>query len=329
MNSSTLILLVVANIFWAGNPTAAKILIGETGNVATAWLKYFVAGISFLAGLPIIYKLFPETKGERWLSNISSHDLVVIFIIAVTTCFLSPLLQMKGLRTSSAIVNSLLVGMEPLLTLILAYLVINNPITRRDALALIIGLAGFLVLSGFFVNLKANKPLGLLKSWSHGDILLACSVFCEACYSVFPKKLSKQYPGFQVYGTALGLGLFMQTAFLLSFYGLPKIKLLTASGWIALVWLGFLGTTFTYLAWIKIIQSETPLSAALITLFLQPVFGTLAGILVLHESLRLFQAAGSILILAAVFWQITEPTSCLPAPLSEHKKINVNLEESQ
>lgn len=326
MTLSAIILLIAANIFWAGNPTAAKIIIREVGNVETAWLKYFVAGISFLISLPLIHRVFPETeKDSRWLPDISFHDLAVIFMIAITTCFLSPLLQMKGLRASSATANSLLVGMEPLLTLTLAYFVINNPLAQRDVLALIIGFIGFLILSGFFNDLTVDDPLIFLKSWSGGDFLLLCSILCEACYSVFPKKLTKRYPGFQIYGTALGIGLVMQTIFLLTFHGLPKIKLLTAGGWCALIWLGVLGTTFTYLAWIKIIQSKVSLSAAVATLFLQPIFGALAGISVLRESFHMFQLEGATLILAAVSWRALEERNhtqpALPLKEEGHMKL--------
>ena len=153
MDLYTLSLLIAANIFWAANPTAAKILISEVGAPTAAWLKYFMAGLSFMICLPIIRTLFSdENKNIRWLPNLSPCDLTIILIIALTTCFLSPLFQMQGLNASSAINNSLLVALEPLLTLVLAYFILGNPITKRDTFSLIVGVIGFLVLSNFNFN---------------------------------------------------------------------------------------------------------------------------------------------------------------------------------
>jgi len=304
MSYSKLLLLVVANMFWAANPTAAKILIGEVGHVTTAWLKYSTALLAFMLFFPAIRSLFPaEEKGRHWLAELSLHDLIVLLCIGLTTCFLSPLCQMQGLTTSSAISNSLLVAMEPLFTLALAYFLLNDPFTRRDALALATGVVGFLILSGFFSNLKTGELSGFLQFASKGDLFLIFAILCEACYSVLPKKLVGRHPGFQIYGTALAIGFIFQTIYLLIVHGMPRLELLSVSGWGALVWLGPIGTTVTYLIWIRVIQHGVPISSMILTLFLQPLFGTLAGYLMLHEPLHLYQAVGAAFILAAVTWQ--------------------------
>jgi drug/metabolite transporter (DMT)-like permease len=294
MGKIDFLLLVVSNLFWAANPTAAKFLVERSDPATTAWLKYLGAGLGFLAFLPWAGKFFKEENP----GPASPHDLAWMAGIGATTCFLSPLCQMSGLGASSAVTNSLLVSTEPLFTLVLAWALLRETASPRDVAALAVGAAGSLAVSGFFTPGTLADVPSALRLWSRGDMLLLASIFCEGCYSVFPKRMRAQVSGIRIYGTALATGFVLLSA-VVFLKGGPRLHGLRGA-WPALLWLGPLGTGATYLIWIRILQKGIPLPAMILTLFLQPVFGALAAAVVLHEPLRAHQILGGLLILAAV-----------------------------
>ena len=74
---------------------------------------------------------------------------------------------------------------------------------------------------------------------------------------------------------------------------------LDARGWMAMLWLGPLGSTLTYLIWLIALES-TDVSSAALTLFVQPIVGALLGAAVLGEELTPMKWSGGAVILASV-----------------------------
>ena len=80
---------------------------------------------------------------------------------------------------------------------------------------------------------------------------------------------------------------------------------LSALGWksiLALMWLGPLGTALSYLFWMLVMR-RAPVASLALTLFVQPVFGSVWGYVFLGERLSQVQAAGAVLIIGAMLAQ--------------------------
>jgi drug/metabolite transporter (DMT)-like permease len=84
--------------------------------------------------------------------------------------------------------------------------------------------------------------------------------------------------------------------------GLPDLSKLSGPGMLATLWLGPLGTTATYLYWMYALK-EAPVATVALTLFVQPVVGSLLGTVLLGEKLTAIQALGGAIIVLAVFAQ--------------------------
>jgi drug/metabolite transporter (DMT)-like permease len=309
MSPLDLLLLLVANLFWAINPTAGKVLIAQTDPLTTAWLRYAGAALALAAAWPWIRgagACDPETPRPLPL-----RDKAIVAAIGATTCFLAPLCQMSGLGASTAVSNSILMTTEPLFTLLLAWLLLRGRLTRQESYMMAVAAAGALVLSGIFSSTGLCDIPRALRQWSRGDLLLLAAIFCEACYSVLPKMLAGRYPGPRIYAPALAVGfsLLSVTAFL---HGGPHLVWFSARGWLAFFWLGPFGTTLTYLFWLHLVQRGIPLPALAATLYFQPVIGAAAGMIVLHEPLRRDQMLGGALILAAVTWYVWQDMRARP-----------------
>jgi len=309
MSPLDFLLLMAANLFWALNPTAGKILIAQTDPLTTAWLRYAGAALA----LAVVWPWIRRAGGSEAPRPMPLRDKAILGAIGATTCFLAPLCQMSGLGASTAVSNSILTVTEPLFTLLLAWLLLRGRLTRQESYMMAVAAAGALVLSGIFSSSGLSDIPRALRQWSRGDLLILAAIFCEACYSVLPKMLSGRYSGRRIFAAALATGFFLlsATAFL---RGGPHLVWFSARGWLAFFWLGPFGTTATYLFWLHLLQRGVPLPALAATLYFQPVIGAAAGMLILHEPLRGHQMLGGAIILAAVTWYVWQDLRARPHP---------------
>ncbi len=215
--------------------------------------------------------------------------------IGFFTFFFSPIFQLTGLSTSTAIDNALIVAMEPLMTVFMAWLFLKERFTALHALAFAVAVTGFSLLTG----LTPRRVVGLWDAHLLGNLLMVASLAGEAVYSVFARKLMKRHAPMAVFGNSLVVGLLLLTGVTCFRGGLPLYDQLDGKAIIGLLFLGPVGTTVTYLFWM-IALSRASIPSMALTLFIQPLAGTLWGYLFLNETLDAQQALGGLLILGAV-----------------------------
>lgn len=216
----------------------------------------------------------------------------------------SPLLQLNGLQASNATDNALIIAMEPLITVALVWVFLRQKVASSYILCFIASLIGFALLAGLSWN-----GLQLERSHFIGNLLMLAALVGEGMYSVAAGKLVGNYSSRFIFGRAILAGVILLTFFVWLLSGENPVALVSAAmnhlHWrsgVALFVLGPLGTTVTYLFWISALREASVASMAL-TLFIQPVFGSVWGYLFLGERLTGLQAIGGVLILLAVIAQ--------------------------
>jgi probable blue pigment (indigoidine) exporter len=196
--------------------------------------------------------------------------------------------------------------MEPLITVFMAWVFLRERLTRSNQIAFALALTGFAFLSVpsdlsvFSSNLRGGAD-GTEHGW--GNLIILISLIGEASYSILGRQLLVRFKPQPILGTALVIGVgFLTLALLSSGSSAFHFEHFYASSVFGALWLGVLGTTMTYLYWMIVLR-EAPVASLAVTLFVQPVFGSLWGYLVLHDRLTLFQAFGAALIFLGVFSQ--------------------------
>lgn len=277
--------LVVCNLIWAAHPLMGKILLEEFSPSQTAWLRYFSAFLfyAFLTAFRSKQSLFvwPDRTQDRGL----------LLLLAFMAFSYTPLLQMVGLGGSLATENSIIIAMEPLITVGMAWIILGESLSSFDVMGLSLALLGFVFLSGVTGQ-----------SFVVGNLWLLLSMLGEACFSVLGKKLTRKYSPGSIFGTALGVGVLILTVTLSA--GGHLNSLFTWSHFtkrviFALCWIGPLGTGATYLFALTALAEISVFNMAVL-LFLQPVVGTALGFFLLGERMTALQSFGSGLILLAV-----------------------------
>ena len=279
----------------------AKLLMNDFSPAHTAWLRYASALASYLVAFAFLDFFLPERRkrlGRPFVLPKRPKDLGLLALLGFMTFCFAPFLQMTGLNISRATDNSVIIAMEPMITVFLAWLFLAEKVTSKHVFTFFVAIIGFLLLTEM-------GPSQLFQGWNQhliGNLILLVSLTGEASYSVLCRKLMKRYSMTGIFGTALACGVLFLGILTLLVSGLPPLSHLSLTSLLALLWLGPLGTTVTYLYWMSALR-EAPVASLALTLFVQPVLGTIWGYLFLDDRLNLVQTLGACLILSAVFAQ--------------------------
>lgn len=309
MRISTLLGLITCNLIWSANPIMGKALLTHFSPLAVAWLRTTSAGVGYLLLRAFLKLRAPqELRAGLLVWPRARRDRLLLVALGFLPFCFAPLLQMTGLNASFASENALIVAMEPLMTVLLAWLFLKERLTRGHVAAFSLAVTGFAMLSGFY-------PGGADQGWDPhlvGNLIILASLLGEASYSVLASHILLRYPTLPVFGTAVAIGATFLTTILLVKEGLPDVRGVPGPAWAALFWLGPIGTTFTYYFWLRTLSQGVSVSSMAITLFIQPIVGPLLGVLGLGEHLQMVQVLGALLILAGVGLQSLGS----PAPVS-------------
>lgn len=270
-----------------------KLLLETYSGLQVAWIRYFGA---FLAYVLVAGATLALDRRARWndffLVPTNLRTWLELLALGIGPFVYSPILQFVGLETAQAMDNSILIATEPLITVLLAWVVLGERMNRDHVLSISVVLVGFSMFAGFY----GGGPGFTL---SIGMLLLLLSLLGEASFSVFGRKLVLIYAPSAVLGSALAIGALALTLIVAGFDRLPSLRLASPAQLGAAVWLGPIGSTLTYLIWARIARTVT-VPTMVITLFVQPVVGAAVGYLILGERLTLDRFIGAVVILGGI-----------------------------
>ena len=139
--------LILAAIFWGVNFHFAKLLLAESSFIEAATWRYIFAVLTLIL---IGWKALSKIK----LQDISIKGIVLVGFIGL---FAFNLLFFRGLQLTDAINASLLVNLNPIMTIVVASLLIGVKITRYHVIGAIVSLIGvaYLLFQGDLDNVQS------------------------------------------------------------------------------------------------------------------------------------------------------------------------------
>lgn len=167
-NISTYIMASMAALFWGANFNLAKPVVAEMGPYAAGASRYILAAAIML--------LIIAARKE----NIRLFHLKTYLILGVVGVFGFNLFFFLGMETTSAINGALIMALNPLLTAIIAYIILSEKPSYLQMIAFPIGIAGVAI-----VVLGAGAHLEI----SAGDIYILIASLCWALYNVLVRKM--------------------------------------------------------------------------------------------------------------------------------------------
>lgn len=148
------IILILTMVAWGTQHPTLKILSGKINPGLFNTLRFFIAG---LVMLPFVLK--NKIKIEK-------KDLIKIFLLGLAGIFLFGMLNMIGIKLSTAINNSILVNSYPLIVVAFAPLLIKEKVSKKMFAGVVVGFAGVIIVLSNGIAISS-----LLKS--HGDSFIS------------------------------------------------------------------------------------------------------------------------------------------------------------
>jgi drug/metabolite transporter (DMT)-like permease len=278
-------LVNLATLTWATNMVLGRWLRDQIGPLTLAAARFLTASVLFAA---LLQRRPPEERRlgrDRWLLLGMALSGVAVF---------APTLYL-GLRSTTAVNATLVNGLGPLITGLLAALLFREPMSGRQITGAVVGLAGVisLISGGSFAFWQAARG-------NVGDLIVLGAVALWGLYSVLGRQVMRHRSA-------------LSTTALSAFLGLPL--LLLAAIWeiqtfpvaarpetvLAVLYIGIAPTVIGFLSWNAGIR-RLGSSGAMVFYNTLPLYGALLGYLFLGESVGPVHLLGGALIIGGGLW---------------------------
>jgi len=275
----------LATLCWATNAVLGRWLREDIGPLTLTTMRFTVATAFFgilLRGRPVQERRYGKDKW--WIAGMGLAGVIGF----------SPLLYL-GLRYSTAVNSSLIQGFSPLITAMIAGLIIHEPVTRRQLAGAVLGLIGVagLLSSGsltFLLRLQFNP----------GDLILLASAVVWAFYAVFGRRVMRNRS--PVAATALSNFVSLPLIAVAAVFELQHISLnLRPETIAAIAHICVVPTIIGYWSWNR---GVTTLGAGGAMVFYNtlPLYGAILGAALLGEPLGIIHFIFGGLIIAGGLW---------------------------
>jgi drug/metabolite transporter (DMT)-like permease len=283
-----LILLMVA--FWSGNYIAGKIALRELSPLFLAGLRIGLAGVTMV---PLYAWERAARRPKRPPQAESLPHVVQLLILGLLGVTLNQFFFIVGLSRTSVAHAAILIGLTPIQVLIIAGVRGQERITARKAVGMAIALAGVALLKAF------EPAAGTGATWL-GDFFILLTGLCFALFTVFGKEVTGEYSTITMNTYAYvggAMALLPLTVWEATHQPLAHVS---AGAWLAAIYMALFPSVIAYLIYYHALahMAASRLSAFS---YLQPVFASIMGVVILGETLGAPVIAGGAVILAGVY----------------------------
>jgi drug/metabolite transporter (DMT)-like permease len=272
----------LASSFWGCGFFFGKVALLEMNVGAMVLYRWLFACIALL---PVLAMNRPNFTAKEW------RTLAFAWMLGVPVQFL---LQFKGLSLTTVSHASLMVGTMPVILALGATMFARErlPALGWGAIALSTCGAALIVWGKTTAGARGGSPS--LK----GDLLVVLSLALALSWVLLNKRMMEHHSALMVTAWGALVGTAMLAAITPILYGWPPVHGISAKAWMASAAAGFLCTAASTLLW-NWGMTQVPASQAGIFLNMEPLIGSLLGVLVLGERLGVAAYVGGALIVVA------------------------------
>jgi drug/metabolite transporter (DMT)-like permease len=279
--------LTCVPVLWGGTFIAGRVISAHLPPATAGFVRFVFATLALLAALHF-------TEGLRAIRRITRRQLLGTMALGATGIFAYNLLFFTALSVLPAGRTSLIIALNPVVTLLIAAALLGDRLSATRWL----GVA--LALLGVWVVVTRGDLAQITQSLGKGELAMFGAVCAWAVYTLLGRKLLQGLsPVLATLWAAIWGTLFLG---LLSLRDIPHVHAasFTPEVWAGLVFLGVFGTA---VAFVWYYEGLRQLGAARTVVFnnLVPVFGVLLGWLILGEPLSASLLAGGALAIFGVF----------------------------
>lgn len=283
--------ILFANVAWGlMSPFSKDILLsGAISGLALSGLRIFGGALLFL----IFSFILPKSMEAN--QHIERKDWWKIFLCSILMISANQGLFIIGIGFTNPIDSSVMSSLTPILTMILAALILKFPITWLKGVGVGIGLAGALLLVSASGSVtQASNPV-------MGDTLCFTAQMCAAIYYVVFREVIMKYSSF-----TLMKWMFLLSAVTYVPFSIPDILKINFGQLPSYIWLelAYIVCFATFLGYLCIPFSQKYLKPTMVSMYnyLQPVFATVMAIMLGVGDFTFVKVMAALMIFAGVYF---------------------------
>jgi drug/metabolite transporter (DMT)-like permease len=291
---------ILLGLIWSSSFLWIKIAVQEIGPITLVAFRVLF-GLLFSILVILIQRVPLPRTFKSWLP---------FLILGITNVAIPFFLISWGEQAIDSAVAAILDATVPLFTIVIAHVLLRDDrMTVPKVVGLLIGFAGVIVLM--------SKDIGASTGSVLGEIAVVLASLFYAGSSVYARRSTQNVSGIirgggpLVSSTAV---MWLATLFIERPFKIPQLPIT----WVALLWLGILGSGFAFILNYYLIHEIGPTRTTMVT-YLFPLGGVILGVLFLGEKLSWQLLAGAALIIASLAVANLQPHKETVRPIGSSK----------
>jgi drug/metabolite transporter (DMT)-like permease len=286
---SAVLLLIAANLLWAGQGVAIKLLAGGLGPLATALLPLYFITILGLGVLSIRGDVARKFRAAWRLRR-------EFFLAGICGQMMAQVGMTLGISWSTASNGAIISLLIPVFGALIAVWLLRERLSALRIAALLLGLAGVVLLSPLHISARSGPRMHQFA----GNLLIAAGCLGSAFYNVYSKRLLDRFSGIEIlFFSYLSTTTFsVPVLFLFEPHCLSNLAHLTVRQWAALEYLAIFLYGVSMVLFLKALRTVDVVLASA-SFYLMPLFGVALAFSILGERLAPGALLGSAIVLFA------------------------------
>ena len=278
-------LISVAMLIWAFNYPIAKFAYKEIDGLTLGVLRVLVAAVGMLP-IHLVYRSrhplpVPLTRHDYW-------------VLAWLGCFLSfnQGLFIFGLSHTTVAHSALIIAIGPVNILLLAVLVGLERFTANKVIGVLLAFSGVALLA-------VGRGFASTSPTLRGDLFTLGGSLAFAAYAIVGKRVTRRLDTITLTAWPFYFGALLFLPLAVRQIRITDWSRVGVAGWGALAHIGIGASLFGYLIWMWGIHHLAASRMGVFT-YVQPVLGSIIGVVLLHEEYTAQLALSGVLVLAGV-----------------------------
>ena len=286
---SAILLLMTANLLWAGQGVAVKLLGGGLGPFAIALLPLYFVTLLGLAILLLRGNIAHKFKAAWRLRR-------EFFLAGICGQLMAQVGMTVGISWSTASNGAILSLLVPVFGALIAVWLLRERLSPLRIAALLLGFVGVMLLSPLHSSASSTWRTHQLV----GNFLIAAGCLGSAFYNVYSKRLLDRFSGIEIlFFSYLSTTTFSAPVlFFLEPHCLSELAHLSVKQWAALEYLAIFLYGISMVLFLKALRIVDVVIAS-VSLYLVPLFGVALAFIILGERLPPRAILGSAVVLSA------------------------------
>ncbi|MDP1574463.1 MAG: DMT family transporter [Coxiellaceae bacterium] len=276
LSPQTLLAILITVLSWSSSFVFIRLSLQDYSPGALALFRYLIVSVVMLIFYLRLKKRNKPTKSEAIQLFLLGFFGIGLYMIALN----------YGEVTQSASITSFIIGLNPIVAMLWAYIFMGEQINYKRWLGVLISVIGLAVIA---LGQFHHDKLG----W--GILIILFAVVCAGTYNVAQKPLLSTFHPIEVAAISAWVGTTVMLVFTPSMlHEIPKATWQATSG---VIYLGIVPGAIGYAAWSYAVSGVKSASRLSLVLYTLPLLTTLLGWLMLGETPSLFAFTGGCIAL--------------------------------